>query len=66
MMMLASDNSHTNFTIQQYDSYLQVWLNRPGSDINGAPPITIPDALQAAAVEPRRTDPAPWRPHHRR
>ncbi len=47
MMMLAGDYSHGDFSIQQYDSYVLVWLNRPGADLTGAPPFAVPDALQA-------------------
>lgn len=45
MMMLASDYSHSDIAIQQYQSYLMVWLHRPGSTINGDPPFAIPGAL---------------------
>jgi VanZ family protein len=45
MMMLAGDFTHSDFGIQQYQSYLMVWLNRPGSTINGEPPYAISDAL---------------------
>jgi hypothetical protein len=46
MLMLATDYSHGDFSIQQYDSYLLVWLRRPGSDITGHPPIAVAEALQ--------------------
>jgi hypothetical protein len=46
MMMLASDYSHTDIAIEQYNSNLMVWLHRPGSDINGDPHYVIPEALE--------------------
>jgi hypothetical protein len=47
MMMLADDFTHSDFGIQQYQSYLLLWLNRPGSTVNGDPPFAVPDALTA-------------------
>ncbi len=46
MMMLASDYGHTDFAIGQDHSNLMVWLRRPGSDANGAPPFVIDGLLQ--------------------
>jgi hypothetical protein len=45
MMMLASDFWHTDFAIGQDHSDLMVWLRRPGSDVNGAPPFVIRGVL---------------------
>ena len=41
MMMLGSDFWHVDFAIAQEHSDLSVWLRRPGSRINGAPPFVI-------------------------
>jgi hypothetical protein len=49
MMMLGSDFWHVDFAIAQERSDLSVWLRRPGSRINGAPPFTI-----AGVVRPGR------------
>jgi|KBSMisStaDraftv2_1062788.scaffolds.fasta_scaffold126337_3 hypothetical protein len=46
IMMMASDFWHTDFAIGQDHSNLQVWLRRPGSDINGDPPFVIPGVFQ--------------------
>jgi hypothetical protein len=46
IMMLASDFWHTDFAIGQDHSNLQVWLRRPGSDLNGDPPFVIPGVFQ--------------------
>jgi len=46
IMMLASDYWNTDFCIGQDHSDLVVWLRRPGSDANGAPPFTIAGVFQ--------------------
>ena len=45
IMMLARDFWHTDFAIGQDNTELLVWLRRPGSDVNGAPPLSVADAL---------------------
>lgn len=47
IMMLASDSLHTDFSIEQANSDLMVWLRRTGSDINGDPAFVLPGVLQA-------------------
>jgi hypothetical protein len=46
IMRLASDYWDTDFSIEQDHSDLLVWLRRPGSDVNGAPPFTIRAVFQ--------------------
>lgn len=46
IMSLASDYWNTDFSISQYHSNLLVWLRRPGSDANGAPPFDIGGVFQ--------------------
>ena len=46
IMMLATDYWDTDFAITQDHSDLLVWLRRPGSDANGAPPFTIGGVFQ--------------------
>ena len=46
IMMLASDYWNTDFSIGQDHSDLQVYLRRPGSDVNGGPPFTIAGVFQ--------------------
>jgi hypothetical protein len=41
MIMLGSDFWHVDFAIAQERSDLDVWLRRPGSRVNGAPPFVI-------------------------
>jgi hypothetical protein len=47
MMMLASDFWHADFAIAQERSDLYVWLRRPGSAANGAPPFVVGAAIRA-------------------
>src|SRR5215469_4143789 len=47
IMMLASDFWHTDFAVEQDHSDLLVWLRRPGSDANGAPPFVVSGVVQA-------------------
>lgn len=46
MMMLASDFWHADFAIAQERTDLYVWLHRPGSATNGAPPFVVPGVLR--------------------
>jgi hypothetical protein len=46
MMMLGSDFWHVDFAIAQERSDLDVWLRRPGSRVNGAPPFVIPGVIR--------------------
>ena len=41
IIMLASDTWHTDFSIAQDQSSLVLWLLRPGSDADGAPPYVV-------------------------
>lgn len=41
MIMLGSDFWHVDFAIAQERSDVDVWLRRPGSRVNGAPPFVI-------------------------
>src|SRR5690348_16438098 len=47
IMMLASDSLHTDFSIEQANSDLMVWLRRTGSNIDGDPAFVLPGVLQA-------------------
>ena len=60
-MMLASDFWHTDFAIAQNHTDLDVWLRRPGSDINGDPPFVVtgvfrPQSWTSVQVTLRRDD----------
>jgi VanZ family protein len=46
IMVLARDYWDTDFAIGQYHSTLLVWLRRPGSDVNGGPPLAIDRVFQ--------------------
>ena len=47
MMLLGRDARHADFAIGQQHSALYVWLRRPGSQLNGAPPLVVAGVLQA-------------------
>jgi VanZ family protein len=46
IMMLARDFWHTSFAIGQDDTSLALWVRRTGSNDNGDPPFTVPDAFR--------------------
>jgi hypothetical protein len=46
IMMLADSYWHTDFVIGQDRDELLVWLRRPGTGGNGAPPFVVPDVFR--------------------
>jgi hypothetical protein len=45
IMVLASDDWHTDVAIGQFNSTLQVWLRRPGTDTDGVPGFAVDEVF---------------------